>query len=107
MVLVTGGAGFIGANFILQWLAHESDPVVSIDKLTYAGNPANLASVRNDPRYVAFARELRDRWVEAIGRDPSALLPQGKYALARALPASAAPTGPASVIEVKALPAAA
>jgi dTDP-glucose 4,6-dehydratase len=60
LVLVTGGAGFIGANFILQWLAHEPDPVVSIDKLTYAGNPANLASVRNDPRYIFVRADIGD-----------------------------------------------
>ena len=50
-VLVTGGCGFIGSNFVLDWLVHESAPVVNLDALTYAGNPANLASVTNDPRY--------------------------------------------------------
>ena len=44
-ILVTGGAGFIGSNFILQWLDSESSTVINLDKLTYAGNPANLASV--------------------------------------------------------------
>ena len=43
MILVTGGAGFIGANFILDWLAHEREPVVNLDKLTYAGNLRSLA----------------------------------------------------------------
>ena len=45
MILVTGGAGFIGANFVLDWIAAEGTPVMNLDKLTYAGNPENLASV--------------------------------------------------------------
>jgi len=54
MILVTGGAGFIGANFILQWLAHRDETVVNLDALTYAGNPENLRSVekRDDYRFV-------------------------------------------------------
>ena len=51
MIFVTGGAGFIGANFVLDWLATTGEPVVNIDKLTYAGNLENLASVRNDARH--------------------------------------------------------
>lgn len=51
LILVTGGAGFIGANFILQWLQTAGSPVVNLDRLTYAGNPANLASLRDDSRY--------------------------------------------------------
>jgi dTDP-glucose 4,6-dehydratase len=43
VLLVTGGAGFIGANFIHQWIAAEQTPAVNLDKLTYAGNPGNLA----------------------------------------------------------------
>lgn len=50
-VLVTGGAGFIGSNFVLQWLAEELAPLVVLDKLTYAGNRENLASVEFDPRF--------------------------------------------------------
>jgi len=50
-ILVTGGAGFIGSNFVLQWLAEESAPVVVFDKLTYAGNMENLASVQQDSRF--------------------------------------------------------
>jgi len=50
-VIVTGGAGFIGSNFVLQWIAEESVPVVVLDKLTYAGNRENLASVEANPRF--------------------------------------------------------
>lgn len=50
MILVTGGAGFIGANFILEWLAACDEPVINLDKLTYAGNPENLLSLAADPR---------------------------------------------------------
>ncbi len=49
MILVTGGAGFIGANFVLDWLAARGEPVVNLDKLTYAGNLGNLASLRRRP----------------------------------------------------------
>lgn len=50
-ILVTGGAGFIGSNFVLDWLATGGGPVVNLDKLTYAGNPANLAAVQQNPAY--------------------------------------------------------
>jgi dTDP-glucose 4,6-dehydratase len=55
MILVTGGAGFIGANFILDWLAENDEPVVNLDKLTYAGNLETLGSLSGDTRHV-FAR---------------------------------------------------
>ena len=45
---MTGSAGFIGANFVLDWLAHADEPVVNLDKLTYAGNRQNLASLDGD-----------------------------------------------------------
>jgi dTDP-glucose 4,6-dehydratase len=60
-ILVTGGAGFIGSNFILQWLASESARVVNLDKLTYAGNLNNLRSVRNHPRYHFERIDILDR----------------------------------------------
>jgi dTDP-glucose 4,6-dehydratase len=50
-ILVTGGSGFIGSNFILQWMQQEGTPVVNLDKLTYAGNPRNLLQVSSDSRY--------------------------------------------------------
>ena len=60
-ILVTGGAGFIGSNFILQWIAAESSSVVNLDKLTYAGNPGNLASIARDRRYRFLQGDIRDR----------------------------------------------
>jgi len=51
MLFVTGGCGFIGANFILDWLARSSEPIVNLDALTYAGNPENLTSLEGDARY--------------------------------------------------------
>ena len=51
MILVTGGAGFIGANFVLDWLAQSDEPVINLDKLTYAGNRENLASLQGDARH--------------------------------------------------------
>jgi dTDP-glucose 4,6-dehydratase len=59
-ILVTGGAGFIGSNFVLDWLAADCGAVVNLDKLTYAGNPANLASVQNNPRYTFIHGDICD-----------------------------------------------
>ena len=50
-ILVTGGCGFIGSNFVLDWLENVGSPVVNLDVLTYAGNPENLASVASNPAY--------------------------------------------------------
>jgi len=52
MILVTGGAGFIGANFVLDWLAQHDEPVLNLDKLTYAGNLESLATLKGDARHV-------------------------------------------------------
>ena len=61
MIVVTGGAGFIGANFVLDWLATEGTPVVNLDKLTYAGNAENLAGIVNDTRHVFVHGDINDR----------------------------------------------
>jgi dTDP-glucose 4,6-dehydratase len=67
MILVTGGAGFIGSNFILDWCAASAEPVVNLDKLTYAGNLGNLASLASDPRHVFVRGDIGDRaQVEAL-----------------------------------------
>ena len=60
MILVTGGAGFIGANFVLDWLSTQQDPVVNVDKLTYAGNMENLAAVQGDARHVFVQADIGD-----------------------------------------------
>jgi dTDP-glucose 4,6-dehydratase len=60
MILVTGGAGFIGANFVLDWLAQSDEPVVNLDKLTYAGNLETLASLKNNPRHIFVQGDIGD-----------------------------------------------
>ncbi|TAN48193.1 MAG: dTDP-glucose 4,6-dehydratase [Methylococcaceae bacterium] len=60
MILITGGAGFIGANFVLDWLNVVGEPVVNLDKLTYAGNRDNLASLNNDPRHIFVQGDIGD-----------------------------------------------
>ena len=60
-ILVTGGAGFIGSNFVLSWLASGGATVVNLDRLTYAGNLANLAGLSGDPRHVFVRGDVNDR----------------------------------------------
>ncbi|HEX2830013.1 MAG TPA: dTDP-glucose 4,6-dehydratase [Burkholderiales bacterium] len=59
-ILVTGGAGFIGSNFVRAWMAAETDTVVNLDKLTYAGNRASLADLDGDPRHVFVHGDIAD-----------------------------------------------
>jgi dTDP-glucose 4,6-dehydratase len=61
MIFVTGGAGFIGANFVIDWLAAENSPVINYDKLTYAGNLGNLAGLKNDARHIFVKGDINDR----------------------------------------------
>ncbi|MCA3240655.1 MAG: dTDP-glucose 4,6-dehydratase [Rubrivivax sp.] len=60
-VLVTGGAGFIGSNFVLDWLAQCDEPVINLDALTYAGNRENLASLDGDARHLFVRGDIGDR----------------------------------------------
>jgi dTDP-glucose 4,6-dehydratase len=60
MILVTGGAGFIGANFVLDWLAQSDETVVNLDALTYAGNHQNLASLTGDKRHIFVQGDIGD-----------------------------------------------
>jgi dTDP-glucose 4,6-dehydratase len=61
MIFVTGGAGFIGANFVLDWLALAGEPVLVIDKLTYAGNLENLAAARGQPDFLFEQLDICER----------------------------------------------
>jgi dTDP-glucose 4,6-dehydratase len=60
MILVTGGAGFIGSNFVLDWLCRSGDPVINLDKLTYAGNLENLASLQGNTRHTFIRGDIGD-----------------------------------------------
>jgi dTDP-glucose 4,6-dehydratase len=59
-VLITGGAGFIGANFVLDWVAQTDEKIVNLDKLTYAGNLESLASLKNNPQHVFVQGDIGD-----------------------------------------------
>ena len=64
-ILVTGGAGFIGSNFVLSWMMASSSALVNLDLLTYAGNAANLASIEADPQYTFVRGDICD--AELVG----------------------------------------
>lgn len=61
MILVTGGAGFIGSNFVLDWIAQSGEALINLDKLTYAGNLENLASLKNHPHHIFVQGDIADR----------------------------------------------
>ena len=61
MIIVTGGAGFIGSNFIREWLLNETEPVLNLDKLTYAGNPKSLADLEKNTAYQFVRGDIGDR----------------------------------------------
>ncbi|HBV22018.1 MAG TPA: dTDP-glucose 4,6-dehydratase [Nitrosomonas sp.] len=61
MILLTGGAGFIGSNFVLEWFGQSDEAIVNLDKLTYAGNLQNLVSLKGDARYVFVHGDIGDR----------------------------------------------
>jgi dTDP-glucose 4,6-dehydratase len=60
MILITGGAGFIGSNFVLDWFEGSDEPVLNLDKLTYAGNPDNLASLQGHPGHLFVKGDIGD-----------------------------------------------
>ncbi|MDP3439240.1 MAG: dTDP-glucose 4,6-dehydratase [Azonexus sp.] len=60
MIIVTGAAGFIGSNFVLDWLAQSDEAVINLDALTYAGNLENLASLQGDPRHIFVKGSIGD-----------------------------------------------
>jgi dTDP-glucose 4,6-dehydratase len=62
MILVTGGAGFIGGNFVLDWLKDpKAEGIINLDKLTYAGNLATLDSLKSDPRHIFIHGDIGDQ----------------------------------------------
>src|SRR5512140_937616 len=60
MILVTGGCGFIGSAFVLNWLEDKDESLLNLDLLTYAGHPGNLQSIADDPRYVFVRGDIGD-----------------------------------------------
>ena len=65
MILVTGGAGFIGANFVLEWLKENDEAVINLDKLTYAGNLQNLTDIVDDPRHIFVQGDIGNQQLVA------------------------------------------
>lgn len=61
MILITGGSGFIGTNFVRHWLAHRDEPVVNLDALTYAGNPESLSDIVSNEQYQLAQVDLWNR----------------------------------------------
>lgn len=97
MILVTGGAGFIGANFVLDWLAQGDEPVLNLDKLTYAGNRQTLASLDADPRHVFVHGDIGDR--ELVSRLLAGYRPRAVINFAAESHVDRSIHGPADFIE--------
>ena len=62
-ILVTGGAGFIGSNFVLEWLKEKGSPVINLDILSYSGNLNNLKSIEKDERHTFIKGERRNGYI--------------------------------------------
>ena len=70
-IIVTGAAGFIGSNFVLNWLNNNNEKVIALDKLTYAGNLENLKSAENNPNYIFVQGDIAPRFHESRGAHSS------------------------------------
>ena len=57
-IMVTGGSGFIGSNFVIEWLGKYNEKIVNLDKLTYAGNPENLNSLKENSNHIFFQEDI-------------------------------------------------
>ena len=97
MLLVTGGAGFIGSNFVLSTLAATGEPVVNLDKLTYAGNERNLAAVKSEPRHTFVRGDICDRGL--IGELLARHRPRAIVHFAAESHVDRSITGPAAFVE--------
>ena len=97
MIIVTGGAGFIGANFVLDWLTAHDEPIVNVDKLTYAGNLGNLAPLAKDPRHIFVQGDIGDRAL--IGKLLAEYRPRGIVNFAAETHVDRSIHGPAAFIE--------
>ena len=60
MVIITGGAGFIGSNLVHHWIEKTTEPVINVDKLTYAGNLQSLAGIYGNPRHIFVRADIGD-----------------------------------------------
>jgi UDP-glucose 4-epimerase len=78
-ILVTGGAGFIGSNYVLDWLAQSRETVVNLDKLSYAGNLQNLASLKDDPAHVFVKGDIGDATLVPRTVDPLSTTRGGEF----------------------------
>lgn len=100
-IIVTGGAGFIGSNFVLNWLAQRETHIVTVDKLTYAGNRANLAGLDDDPRHTFLRTDICDSAeIAALLRE---IKPKAIVHFAAESHVDRSITGPAAFIETNIL----
>ena len=100
-ILVTGCAGFIGSNFVHAWLQQSDERVVNLDKLTYAGNLANHAALRGDPRYVFIQGDIGD--AQLVARLLAEHEPRAVLNFAAESHVDRSILGPASFIETNVL----
>ena len=97
MILVTGGAGFIGSNFVLDWLETSAEPIVNLDKLTYAGNLENLAPLEGNPKHVFVRGDIGES--NALARLLAAHRPRAVVNFAAESHVDRSIIGPAAFVE--------